>query len=927
MQKRKKVYSANGITLIALVISIIVMLILAGVSINAIVGEDGIITKAKDATYLQSRAVLEEFLQEKYVEKYDEFDDAESKIVSLQNLYPEYFYIPSHEGIGTLKYVIDNDGYALYLIKKSGLPKEIRDQLVGGEAGDGTYLDYKNLKDVYGVTSDLKVYYSLNGKSELLGMSTNDLDLDNPNRTVFSGNEYASNTSKNMYNLIKSYDLDGNQEISASEVRQIRTLELTAESGISSLLELHNFVNLNNLKLKNLTLDSLEGISKATMISTLDIENCIINNYDDLSNLVSLIDFNFIYNNSSIDGNAEVRKLCGTNNDGHFGMSKGKLSNLNQLFIGPFNYWTLNVTRSQSNITDLSPLCNLKEETKLAIQRLEIQNNPITSIEFVNSFLNLNYINVGSTNIKNFKGISTLKKLTYISMYSNTQFGISDGENINDTNNALYDVQFCTSLSNIYIGTDDCIKYISYIKNLKNLSKFECNSQSLDINDLTDTIPFLKSINYRVNTKYSLLFLDSKTTNISLIDQTIDKDTFEGLGAYENINTFVFVRTTITENGTNLGLEESNELINNLLKQWKNLVYLDLCGAKINTVDFIFDSEKNVINCPNLKSICLMDTNVTDLSYLEKVTIDTLGINNSNIDLTKIQKTISSCGTQGYGSAVHGYAYFYCNNSNLLKKLENCTEITSIISYANNWGGNNGVTLDLSKCTKLKTLMFTQQNINLKLPSSIENLTIKDSGTFPDLANCKNLKNLTYSKNGAYDRWSTSNVVDSLKSKVKTDGVATIKSINLFQLDELTDFIDIGSKYKVDAESKLTIQNCKNFTTTNGIGDMNDLTYLNLNANANLNSLTSLNKLFSLTYLYSNCCAIMNLDEIKDLSMIGYIDFRNNSLVDNSLDIIAKIREKNANLKVYLSGNNNIVDWSALSKYNNWWHDSEKAGY
>ena len=53
----------NGITLIALVISIIVMLVLAGVSLNATIGDNGIITQAQNATYLQDCAKLEEFFQ------------------------------------------------------------------------------------------------------------------------------------------------------------------------------------------------------------------------------------------------------------------------------------------------------------------------------------------------------------------------------------------------------------------------------------------------------------------------------------------------------------------------------------------------------------------------------------------------------------------------------------------------------------------------------------------------------------------------------------------------------------------------------------------------------------------------------------------------------------------------------------------------
>ena len=61
----------NGITLIALVISIIVMLILAGVSLNATIGNNGIITQAQNATYMQDCAKLEEFLQSYYVSHFD----------------------------------------------------------------------------------------------------------------------------------------------------------------------------------------------------------------------------------------------------------------------------------------------------------------------------------------------------------------------------------------------------------------------------------------------------------------------------------------------------------------------------------------------------------------------------------------------------------------------------------------------------------------------------------------------------------------------------------------------------------------------------------------------------------------------------------------------------------------------------------------
>ena len=46
----------NGITLITLVVTIVVLSILAGVSINTVVGDDGIIQKAKEAAEATKRA-------------------------------------------------------------------------------------------------------------------------------------------------------------------------------------------------------------------------------------------------------------------------------------------------------------------------------------------------------------------------------------------------------------------------------------------------------------------------------------------------------------------------------------------------------------------------------------------------------------------------------------------------------------------------------------------------------------------------------------------------------------------------------------------------------------------------------------------------------------------------------------------------------
>ena len=45
---RKKIKEAKGITLVALVITIMILLILAGVALSLVIGENGLIAKSKE---------------------------------------------------------------------------------------------------------------------------------------------------------------------------------------------------------------------------------------------------------------------------------------------------------------------------------------------------------------------------------------------------------------------------------------------------------------------------------------------------------------------------------------------------------------------------------------------------------------------------------------------------------------------------------------------------------------------------------------------------------------------------------------------------------------------------------------------------------------------------------------------------------------
>ena len=132
-------------------------------------GDNGIITQAQNATYMQGIAALEEYLQTEYVKYYDEADDYTNKIEMLSSKMTNLCLKD-----GTKNY-ITYDGKMYYLVNKQSLPDDIKNQLKGGDTTE--YIEYIRLIDVYGITEDLRVYYCADGLEGALG-TVGDLEVD-----------------------------------------------------------------------------------------------------------------------------------------------------------------------------------------------------------------------------------------------------------------------------------------------------------------------------------------------------------------------------------------------------------------------------------------------------------------------------------------------------------------------------------------------------------------------------------------------------------------------------------------------------------------------------------------------------------------------------------------------------------------------------
>ena len=192
------------------------MLILAGVSLNAIVGDNGILTQAQNATILQGCSALSEFLNEIYLDeeldKLVEFDDDGTEKTPLEKVmqsHPNWFYRSGSYDYVTSDYEHEDENGNMKLdflmmrlinidgMSKDSTSKEIVKQLKGGKAdinGDGISDDkaYQLLTDVYGVTDDLQVYYCSEGIQTAKGADYTDTSFLDGSKVIYNDSSSVS---------------------------------------------------------------------------------------------------------------------------------------------------------------------------------------------------------------------------------------------------------------------------------------------------------------------------------------------------------------------------------------------------------------------------------------------------------------------------------------------------------------------------------------------------------------------------------------------------------------------------------------------------------------------------------------------------------------------------------------------------------------
>ena len=231
--KKKTLKSTNGITLIALVITIIVLLILAGISISMLSGDNSILQRATDAKHVSEEAQIKEKVQLAYLAAISE----RQREVNKDNLIVTLDY-----EFGTGKYelledlsgvTIDGKNYLFDGTITPAIPKEYSSEIKEKLKTDPT-ASLAEKKSPY-VTYNGKMYRVLYDADSEYGWI--EIISENPLKTVLLGTDDTSVSPEDFIYTGTVTTFDGFKNAAASYNRAITTLNEATQEYLTNITD------------------------------------------------------------------------------------------------------------------------------------------------------------------------------------------------------------------------------------------------------------------------------------------------------------------------------------------------------------------------------------------------------------------------------------------------------------------------------------------------------------------------------------------------------------------------------------------------------------------------------------------------------------------------------------------------------------------
>ena len=888
MNKRKLFQNINGITLIALVISIIVMVILAGVTLNATIGDNGIITKAQETKIIQSIAILQEQVNYKKIE----MATAESFNVRISDFsYNEY---PNTGFLKRISYGA-GDTYVFDINYIDRLGNKLEETLVGGEGIEGSIF---LLRNVYGINEDFSVWY-IDENGKIFG-------ADNIQEIAIDVNQIVNAST----GLKEGLGIEG--DITVGDVRGRKNITLDGNNmsiPITNIDELSLMPNLTELTLKNLNLTDLNGLQYLPNLKSLWLDNTKINDYAGLKYGININGF-YPINNSVTEENivAITNEFANMHNLATVRIRNcsnltyipalNTIGNISTLYIEEnenlTNIFGLSTVQNKSSLinlylneNNLTDIVNTAELNEYGYLEPIINDSNIINMSYISGFTNLEILNcgkIGGSWVYYENGINdTIKRSNNKLHYFN---GKTEENTLEGLNNLLnlktVDFEGCDILDINTLGSVDFEKLEKLnLKESENLANAQINSIIDFLNNIKELSLSGKYIILLNSSRPILDLSNSGITDLSFLEGNTVTTTLNlsGNGKISDEQTKYIGEMTQLKRLTISGCKQITDF--SFLNKLINLEHLVAGNTQITSEDLSAIPYGN-----KLKQITLERCEkITDLNWLSNFpnayifdylfpnldeNYDLTPINNrkldslwlSNGDLTKVQDCINQLDVDNE----ENYCLYLDNKEKFLKDLEKCTRLTQLsirtgdnVSTSNSFSGENS--LNLNSLKQLRKIFFRR--------TSIENLSI---------SGCENLEDLKIHDMQQGEKWNICNLS---------------KNVNLKYLDLTKNYLE-----QTDFEILMRMLEPK-YEGDKIISGTPNLEKITLNENL-FSSLEPLEKLAGKTAnfeLYISNNNIISLNGIENLVQLTLIDLQGNSGITNITPILNLKAKEGNNLK------------------------------
>ena len=676
-----------------------------------------------NAKFKSGVAVLEEFLQEEYVESFDKIDKNGVEYTPLEVLlkaHPEYFYQD-----GSKDYIVkqvthtnesgedQTDFLKIRLIRKVEMPNEIQESLVGGDATgrDGTkdsYDAYDQLIDVYGVTNDLKVFYCSNGLESSEGADYFLSEAYDSGKVLYDSESLLSKAISSTYG-------ESAKDLTLKDLLSITELKIDPSLNMSDLTSLADLQNLTRLTLINYV-GSLKGIERAYNLTYIYFENSQNTQNIDFTGFEGAKSLNEIRFYNPTD--AELKKMCNQ-------MANTDYNSLTKIYLygGWQEYWATwhglyYEVNGEANLTSISYLNNLSTNTKNVVKQLMVDNTKITSLEGIENYTKLTHLRLYKNHFQKLDELKNLTALAYLDISRNDKLN-----NINGISNirtlSIIVMRFVPNLTDI--SPVVILSSPSRLDALSN-SNFNFGSEVWTKNEKALIAKLEKVATLLLDSKYSLLFLNKSAIALSA------DNTWNEVSALKN-------KTTISTLNFNGNQNLTNAQIQELLASLPNIRNINLDNTKVESLDFVTSGKLslNRISFYNTKVTSIIPLNgQSALGYVRFSVYKTNNVISHKVELYRQndeefnKKIISiietsydkACMEDSTGCMPHGAGFVPIDAS----YWPEINKLTNLTKFYMRYYGCPAYNFDFS-ATNLKQLALQMYNGTVvKIPSTIETI-------------------------------------------------------------------------------------------------------------------------------------------------------------------------------------------------------------